>query len=146
MARFYDSIAALFVVLCLFTGATTVAQAASFDDAISQFTNDFFADTEAAIAAVAASGHPMASRVIGALQQGQLLFDAASRRVVIKDGSNLIDAATGERVSEPATSFAPVRLNNRLRRSRGGGARRPDAAVAGSRYPAGSGAIRFQIA
>jgi urea transport system permease protein len=116
MPRFYDRIAALFVVLCLFTGAATVAQAASFDDAISQFTNDSFADTEAAIAAVAASGHPMASRVIGALQQGQLLFDATSRKVAIKDGANLIDAATGERLNAPAANFTPVLLNNRLRR------------------------------
>ena len=76
-----------------------------------------FTDTEAAITAVAASGHAMAPKVIGALQQGQLLFDANSRRVVIKEGSNVVDAATGERVGEAAAGFAPVRLNNRLRRS-----------------------------
>ena len=116
MFRNHFRAAGLVLALCLLFGAVT-ARAASFAAAIAPFAADSFADSEAAIAAVAGSGHPLAPRVIGALQQGQLLFDANSRRVVIKDGSNLIDAATGERVSEPATSFAPVRLNNRLRRS-----------------------------
>jgi urea transport system permease protein len=108
--------AGLVLALCFLFGAAT-ARAADFADAIAPFAADSFPDTEAAISAVAASGDVMAPKVIGALQQGRLLFDANSRRVVVKDGSNLIDAATGERVSEPATNFVPVRLNNRLRRS-----------------------------
>jgi urea transport system permease protein len=109
--------AGLVLALSLLFGAVTAARAASFADAIAPFAADSFSDTEAAITAVAASGHAMGAKVIGALQHGSLLFDAASKRVVIKDGPNLIDAATGERVSEPVASFAPVRLNNRLRRS-----------------------------
>ena len=107
--------AAIFLALCLLFGNAT-ARAASFADAIAPFAADSFSDTEAAIAAVASSGHALAPKVIGALQQGQLLFDANSRRVVIKEGSTLIDAATGERVGKPAANFAPVRLTNRLRR------------------------------
>src|SRR5690242_13350526 len=107
---------AILFALCLLIGAAP-ARAADYPEAIQQFATDSFADTEAAITAVASSGNPLAPRVIAALQQGQLLFDASSRRVVFKEGSKLIDAATGEPVSEPATSFTPVRLNNRLRRS-----------------------------
>ena len=117
MLRNDRRVAAILVALCLLIGAAGTARAAGYPEAIGQFATDSFSDTEAAISAVAGSGNPLAPRVIGALQQGNLLFDANARRVVIKEGSNLIDAATGERVSEPASSFAPVRLNNRLRRS-----------------------------
>jgi urea transport system permease protein len=109
-------VVAILFALCLLTSAVAVARAADFPEAIGQFATDSFSDTEAAIGAVTASGHPMAPRVVSALQQGQLLFDAASRQVAIKDGANLIDAATGERITAPASGFAPVRLNNRLRR------------------------------
>jgi urea transport system permease protein len=109
--------AAIVLALALLIGMALTARAADFVDAIAPFAADSFSDTEAAITAVAASGHAMAPRVIGALQQGQLLFDAQTRRVAIKDGSNLIDAATGERLSDLAANFTPVRLNNRLRRS-----------------------------
>ena len=108
---------AIIFALSLLITSAAAARAASFADALAPFANDSFSDTEAAIGAVATTGHAMAAKVIGALQQGNLHFDAASKRIVIKDGTNLIDAATGERVSEPAAGFAPVRLNNRLRRS-----------------------------
>jgi urea transport system permease protein len=109
-------IVAILFALCLLIGSAAAGRAADYAEAIGQFTTDSYADTEAAIGAVAASGHPMAPRVIGALQQGQLLFDAASRQVAIKDGANLIDAATGERLTAPVAGFTPVRVNNRLRR------------------------------
>jgi hypothetical protein len=107
----------ILVAFCLLIGAASLARAADYTEAINQFAADSFADTEAAITGVAGSGNPLAPKVIGALQQGNLLFNAASKQVVIKQGSALIDAATGQPVSEPAASFAPVRLNNRLRRS-----------------------------
>ena len=95
---------------------------------------------------MAASGHPLAPQVIGALQQGQLLFDANSRRVFIKDGSNADrrrDRRARERRRHEFCAGAPEQPPAPRRR---GGARRPDAAVAGSRQPAGGGAGRFQIA
>jgi urea transport system permease protein len=109
-------IVAILFALCFVIGTAAIARAADFAEAVGQFTTDSYADTEAAIGAVAASGHPMAPRVIGALQQGQLLFDAKSRQVAIKDGAELIDAMTGELINTPAAGFAPVRVNNRLRR------------------------------
>src|SRR5687767_8303405 len=89
---------AIFFALCLLITSTATARAASFAEALAPFANDSFPDTEAAIGAVATSGHAMAAKVIGALQQGNLLFDAGSKRIFIKEGANLTDAATGERV------------------------------------------------
>jgi urea transport system permease protein len=132
-------VAAMVIALCLLIGAAGTARATDFPEAIGQFANDSYDDTEAAIGAVTASGHPMAPRVIGALQQGQLLFDANSHRVVIKDGSGLVDAATGQPVSEPAANFTPVRLNNRLRRS-------VDAALGGLTLLSPDRAIRLDAA
>jgi urea transport system permease protein len=117
MFRNSHRVTGILFALCLLMGSAATAKAASFADAVALLAADSFSDTEAGITAVAASGHAMAPKVIGALQQSQLLFDANSRRVVIKDGSNVIDATTGERLGEAATGFAPVRLNNRLRRS-----------------------------
>ena len=81
-------VVAILFVLCLLVGLPGTAQATSFPEAIGQFAKDAFSDTEAGITAAAASGHPLAPRVIGALQQGQLLFDANSRRVVIRLSSS----------------------------------------------------------
>src|SRR5215510_5323749 len=69
------------------------------------------------IALVCALG-ALAAAVIGALQEGRLLFSADSKRVFIREASDqLIDAVTGEPVLGSApTDLAQVRLNNRLRR------------------------------
>src|SRR5690349_3149195 len=105
---------AILFVFGLLASAVAPARAADYPEAVAQFSTDSFADTEAAITAVATSGNPLAPKVIGALQAGNLLFDANSHRVVIKEGTNLVDAATGNPVTEAAAGFAPVRLNNRL--------------------------------
>jgi len=117
MLRNDRPVLAMLVAFCLLIGAAGNARAADYAEAIGQFAADSFSDTEAAITAVAGSGNPLAPKVIGALQQGNLLFNAASKRVVFKEGRRLFDAVTGDQLTEPASSFAPVRLNNRLRRS-----------------------------
>jgi urea transport system permease protein len=61
-------IVAILIALCFVIGSFVAGRAADFAEAIGQFTTDSYADTEAAIGAVAASGHLMAPRVIGALQ------------------------------------------------------------------------------
>src|SRR5262249_40211065 len=77
------------------------AQSSEGDErALAGFTADSFGDTEAAIAGVAASGHPQAARIIEALQDGRLLFSADDRKVYVREASGRhIDAATGEAVS-----------------------------------------------
>ncbi|HWM45816.1 MAG TPA: urea ABC transporter permease subunit UrtB [Xanthobacteraceae bacterium] len=96
-----------------------LAQSQTYEGALAGFAADSFSDTEAAIEGVAASGNPLAAQVIEALQDRRLLFDAASKRIYLRDRKDaLIDAATGQ----PATGVAAeglqtVRINNRLRRA-----------------------------
>src|SRR5258706_1502610 len=117
MLGIHDRLVAFVIALCLGIGAANQARAATFEEAISGFAADSYSDSEAAITAVAASGDKMAAPVIGALQDGRLLFDAQSRKVYIKENSGLLDAATGAPVATAPAGLSPVRLNNRLRRA-----------------------------
>ena len=100
--------------------AATIASAAvagPFEDALPKFTTDSFSDTGDAVDAIAASGHERAADVVQALQDGRLLFDAASKKVFIKPKSGApIDAETGAETAS-AANLPAVRLNNRLRRN-----------------------------
>ena len=100
-------------------GSAAIAQtsAQSFDDALTKFTTDSFGDTEAAINGVAVSGNPLAFEVIDALQNSRLFYDAAAKKVYIRQPSGrTLDAASGSAVNAPS-DLKQVRLNNRLRRS-----------------------------
>jgi urea transport system permease protein len=119
MRAFSDRFIALVCALGVLAALMTAARAGSYEDGLLRFTADSFDDTIEGINAVATSGNPLAASVIGALQEGRLLFSADSKRVFIREASSdrLIDAATGEPVAGSAPSdLAPVRLNNRLRR------------------------------
>jgi len=106
----------IFWVLVLLTGMTSAAMAGPYEDALPKFAADTYADTEAAIAAVASSGHPLSLQVVEALRDGRLLVGA--EQVVIRDGfGTLIDAATGQISGASAGSLKPVRVNNRVRRA-----------------------------
>src|SRR5262245_16499843 len=103
--------------LCWLAFATAAANAQSFETAVAHFAADSFGDTEAAIGEVAASGHPMAAQIIQALQDGRLLFDAATRKVYLRDrAGKVLDATSGQAADAPA-SAKPVRVNNRIRRA-----------------------------
>ena len=119
MRAFSDRFIALVCALGVLAAVMTAARAGSYEDGLLRFTADSFDDTIEGINAVATSGNPLAASVIGALQEGHLLFSADSKRVFIREAPSdrLIDAATGEPVAGSAPSdLAPVRLNNRLRR------------------------------
>ncbi len=100
-------------VLC----AAPAVHAQSLDEGLQKFTTDSFSDTDDGIAAVAASGQAQAAAIIQALQDGKLVFDPAGRKVFIRDGARVLDAASGEPVAAPPADLKNVRLNNRLRRS-----------------------------
>ena len=119
MRALYGRLRALAVAFGLILLAGAAANAQSFADALAGFTADSFDDTDGAISAVARSGDPRAALVIGALQEGRLLFDPDAKKVYIKDSDNrLTDAATGQAVAGAApANLQPVRLNNRLRRA-----------------------------
>ncbi len=91
------------------------AAADAYTDALAVFSADSFSDTDAAVTAIAASGHPQAEAVIRALQDGRLL--AGGGRAFIREGAALTDAATGETLAAPPPGAATVRLNNRVRRT-----------------------------
>ena len=119
MRAFSDRFIALVCALGVLAAVVTAARAGPYEDGLLRFTADSFDDTIEGINAVATSGNPLAASVIGALQEGRLLFSADSKRVFIREASSdrLIDAATGEPVAGSTPSdLAPVRLNNRLRR------------------------------
>ena len=119
MRAFSDRFMALVCALGVLAAVMTAARAGSYEDGLLRFTADSFDDTIEGINAVATSGNPLAASVIGALQEGRLLFSADSKRVFIREAPSdrLIDAATGEPVASSTPSdLAPVRLNNRLRR------------------------------
>jgi urea transport system permease protein len=89
----------------------------TLDEALTKFSTDSFRDTEDGITAVTASGSPRAIAIIEALQAGELTVDPASKKIFIRRGDRVVDAATGDAVASPPASLATVRLNNRLRRA-----------------------------
>jgi len=119
----YERCAALVVslglVLALLLAGALAANAESYEEALAKFAADSYNETDAAVAAVAASGNPLAAQVIEALQDGRLLFSAGDKKIYMrKPPAGLLDAATGQPVSgaEPA-GLSPVRVNNRVRRA-----------------------------
>jgi urea transport system permease protein len=109
------------LVACALTLAFLVAASPAIsqtlDQALTKFSAGSFDETEEGIAAVAASGSPRAVAIIEALQAGQLVFDPDSKKVYIRQGSRVLDAATGA-VADPApANLSDVRIINRLRRA-----------------------------
>jgi urea transport system permease protein len=109
---------ALFAAMALIVCMGLPALAGPFEDAVAQFANDSFSDTEEAVGVIATSGNPRAARIIEALQDGRLLADPDSKKAFIKalDGK-VTDAATGASVADVPPNAAAIRLNNRLRRA-----------------------------
>lgn len=102
--------------LLLLAAMTSGALAGPYDDALTKFAADSYSDTEAAIGAVAASGHPLALPVVEALRDGRLLVSAG--QVFIREPSgNLVNAATGQAFGPLPSELKPIRVNNRVRRA-----------------------------
>ena len=120
MTTFCGRLVALVLTLvCLSLSCLVVASPAksqTLDEALTKFSADSFGQTEEAITAVAATGSPRAQAIIEAMQAGRLLFDADSKKIFIRDGNRVLDAATGTAVASPPADLKPVRINNRLRR------------------------------
>jgi urea transport system permease protein len=114
---------ALLLGLCVLLwggpAASAEGNAQAFASALSRFTTDNYADTDAGLSEIAATGHPMAATVVQALQDQRLYFSAAEKKVYIKEASGLtLDAETGKPIAgEPPGDLKPVRINNRVRRA-----------------------------
>src|SRR5436309_15581550 len=118
MRAFSDRFIALVCALAVLAALTTAARADAYDDGLRRFTADSFDETIEGINAVATSGNARAAQVIGALQEGRLLFSAAEKRVFIREiPDQLIDAATGRPVAVNfPPDLAPLLLKTRPRR------------------------------
>lgn len=77
-------------------------QAQTFEQAVARFASDTYNETDAAVAAIAASGHVRAAVVITALSEGRL-FAGPDKQILArgKDGA-LVDAVTGAAVGDPS--------------------------------------------
>lgn len=106
----------LLVAAALALAAPAAAQS-PIAPALEKLTTDSYADTVAAIGDLAASGHPLAADLVQGIPDGNVLFDAAAKKVYLKTASGLIDAATGQppAAAPAADALSPVRANNRVR-------------------------------
>src|SRR5262245_29749015 len=115
MRAFSDRFIALVCALGVFAALVTAARAGPYEDGLHRFTADSFDETIEGINAVATSGNPLAAAVIGALQEGRLLFSADSKRVFIREASDrLTDAVRGE----PVVGSAPSEIGRASCRER----------------------------
>ncbi|MBS9477852.1 urea ABC transporter permease subunit UrtB [Ancylobacter radicis] len=93
------------------------AQAQDISAPLAQLANDNYADTEAALGALALSGSPAAAQIVAALADGKLVYSStAPRQIFIRTDTGLIDPLTMQAVA-PAPAVKPVRVNNRVRRA-----------------------------
>ena len=118
MRGFSDHVIALVLACMLLAAGMTAARSGPYEDALAHFTENSFDRTIEGVSGIVASGNALAVAVIGALQEGRLLFDTQSKRVFIRDKSDrLLDASTGQPfVGDAPADISPVRINNRLRR------------------------------
>jgi urea transport system permease protein len=117
MRDFCKRLVALVFALSVLCVAANSARADAYDDALARFLADSFDETIEGINAVAASGNPLAEKVLGALQDRRLFFSAQQKRVFFKESADsLFDAATGSlAAAPPPADLEQVRLNNRIR-------------------------------
>ena len=108
-------IALLFACLLAATPVRAQGSGNALESAVEKFLADSFSDTDAAIAAVVASGAPQGSALLEALADRRLLASPLAKAVFYKDGAGKsFNALTGAPASLPDDATA-VRLNNRLR-------------------------------
>ena len=85
--------------LCLLLAGPRPASAALDEAVLARFAADSYPETEAAVAALAAGGDPLAADVLQALSEGRLAV-GADRRAYIRPtsggGGSVLDAATGQ--------------------------------------------------
>jgi len=117
MVVFLERFATLLLTLVVLLANIQPGRTAAYEEALERFSADSYSETEAAIETIVASSHPMAARVLEALQNERLLFNPTSRKVYIKDTSDqLLDAVTGQAAADAPTELKPVGVTNRLRR------------------------------
>jgi urea transport system permease protein len=101
----------------VFVCCGTLAHADVLDDILAKFLEDKFPQTAAAIGELAASGSPVATPILEALDDNRLLVDPVAHAVLYRTSAgDIIDARTGEKIlGVNAAALKKVRVNNSLR-------------------------------
>ncbi len=102
----------LLTLLFLLLAAPALAQTA---DPYGQLAGDGYAEIEAGVSGLAASGDPRADAILAALSDGRLLV-SPDKTLLIRQGSAVVDAKTGAAAAD-SPDLKPVRANNRVRRA-----------------------------
>jgi len=100
----------------LLIGMTSAVLAEPYEEALPKLASDRYADTDAAIGAIARSGRPLALGIVEALRDGRLL-SGEGQVIIRRPSGELIDAATGQAWTGSSGDLKPVRINNRVRRA-----------------------------
>ena len=119
MLGFCHRLLALVFALSILAALATAAHAGPYEDALARFLTDDFDDTTQGINGVAASGNPLAPAVLGALQDGRLLFSAQRQDGLssgqIRPADRRRHRPAGRPPARPPISLR-CEINNRLRR------------------------------
>ncbi|HLH50203.1 MAG TPA: urea ABC transporter permease subunit UrtB, partial [Roseiarcus sp.] len=108
------SLGAFLVLLCVAFAARAPARADALDDTLARFAADKFAESEKAVGELAASNAATTQKILEALSDSRLYYDAGAHKIYFKDTSGqLFDAKTGEKAS--ASNLKKARVNNGLR-------------------------------
>jgi len=102
----------LLTLLFLLLAAPALAQA---PDPYAQLAGDGYAEIEAGVSGLAASGDPRADAILAALSDGRLLV-RPDKTLLIRQGNAVVDAKTGAPAAD-SPDLKPVRANNRVRRA-----------------------------
>src|SRR5262249_18293954 len=118
MRTFCERLLALVFALSVVCVAANAARADAYEDGLAHFLADSFDDTIQGINAVAQSDHPLAEKVIVALQAGRLLSGAKQKGVFSRADTARLSPPPPRPPPPvpPPADLSQVRLNNRLRR------------------------------
>ncbi|MCE4222169.1 urea ABC transporter permease subunit UrtB [Methylobacterium sp. C25] len=106
----------LALFLLLLSPAFALAEGGA-DSAYGKLGAGGYSDIETGIVELAASGDPRAAIVLSALADGRLYARSADKAVLIKEGTNFVDARTGKPAEGPTDGLKPLRVNNKVRRA-----------------------------
>ena len=85
-------------------------------DPYGQLAGDGYAEIEAGVSGLAASGDPRADAILAALSDGRLLVRPGDKALLIRQGGTVVDARTGAPAAD-SPDLKAVRANNRVRRA-----------------------------
>ena len=94
-----------------------LAAACADTSVFSKLATEKFDEIEAGVTALAASGDPQAGPVIGALADGKLTYDPASKALYYSKDGATYEAATGQKAASLPPVLKKVKLNNKVRRA-----------------------------